>query len=249
MLERGQNSSRRNSISKPHHTSTTTGGRRIGVVSMRPISLVHRNSVIMAGSMRRHFEDSSRRGGVIEPLSGPDLRVRLIVCVAVSCDCVLLFLVIEPLSGPDLRVRFVCVAVSCDRAPIWPWSESAFCVCCCFLWLCAAVSCDWVVYLLVKHESSSDWQYTACLKITYLNYLQLRVVILMVLILVSTEVPTVGWLWSGLTQIFQMLFNSKKVDSGLGYSIIILVANIIFILIGTFVFVHIEGTVWFYAYL
>ncbi|XP_063681400.1 potassium channel subfamily K member 16-like isoform X7 [Bolinopsis microptera] len=39
-----------------------------------------------------------------------------------------------------------------------------------------------------------------------------------------------------------MLFNSKKVNSGLGYSIIILVANIIFILIGTFVFVHIEGT-------
>ena len=27
----------------------------------------------------------------------------------------LLFLVIEPLSGPDLRVRFVCAAVSCDN--------------------------------------------------------------------------------------------------------------------------------------
>ncbi|KAL5262221.1 hypothetical protein ACHWQZ_G007813 [Mnemiopsis leidyi] len=38
-----------------------------------------------------------------------------------------------------------------------------------------------------------------------------------------------------------MLFNSKKINSGLGYSIAILIANIIFILFGTFVFVYIEG--------
>jgi hypothetical protein len=44
-------------------------------------------------------------------------------------------------------------------------------------------------------------------------------------------------------QLFQMLFSSKKVNTGLGYSVIILIANIIFILIGTFVFVHIEGKV------
>lgn len=40
---------------------------------------------------------------------------------------------------------------------------------------------------------------------------------------------------------FQMLFSSKKVNSGWGYSIGILVANVIFILCATAVFINIEG--------
>eukprot|EP00116_Pleurobrachia_bachei_P013577 sb/3473839/ len=39
----------------------------------------------------------------------------------------------------------------------------------------------------------------------------------------------------------RMLFNSKKVTSGWGYSIVILLTNIVYVLLGTYVFMIIEG--------
>ena len=75
MSVKDQDSFHRNPEMKP---ASFTAVRRKAVVSMPPITRVHRHSVILAGSMRRRLHDNgamARKEGILKPLSGFQIRV------------------------------------------------------------------------------------------------------------------------------------------------------------------------------
>ena len=107
MLVHSEHSLDRNSLSGSNRTASNGFLNRSSVGNRRSsVTMVHRSSVILAGSMRRRdLEDLvQRRAGNVKPLSGLQQKVRS-VFVLLYCATGLLFLLF--VHDPDACIMYV----------------------------------------------------------------------------------------------------------------------------------------------